>query len=172
MGELANSEKLLLQIKDPTASILQAIDSASGLQLPVAPNTSVCGQVTILWLGPGKWLIVSSLPDSRVIRQKLAIALSGVPHLISDFSDARTGIEISGPQARTVLARVCALDLHPGSFRTGQCAQSMIARAPLLLHQVDDLPVFHLYIDRSLAAYAWAWLTDAVSEFIETTSEE
>jgi sarcosine oxidase subunit gamma len=171
VGELANSEKLMLQVKAPTAPVLNALNLALGLRLPATPNTSASGQHTVLWLGPCKWLIISSSPGGREINRRLEAALSGVTHLISDYGDARTGIEVSGPHARTVLARVCALDLHPNTFGTGRCAQTMIARAPLLLHQVADLPVFHLYVDRSLAAYVWAWLADAASEFIETTGQ-
>ncbi len=171
IDELTNSEKLMLQVKAPTASalqaVMQALNLALGLKIPVTPNTSASGQHTILWLGPGKWLIVLSSPGSREIRRKLEAALAGIPHLVSDYGDACAAIQVSGPHARTVLARVCALDLHPNTFSTGRCAQSMIARAPVLLHQVSDLPRFHLYIDRSLLAYARAWLTDAASEFIE-----
>ncbi len=171
MGELSNHEKLMLQVKSRNASVIGAVNSVLGLKLPTTPNTSVSGHLIVLWMGPGKWLIVLPSQDRREVKQKLEAALSGVPHLISDYGAARAGIEVSGPKARTVLARVCPLDLHPNFFRTGQCAQSLIARAPLLLYQADDLPVFHLYIDRSLVAYAWAWLSDAAREFTAAASK-
>ncbi len=89
--------------------------------------------------------------------------------MISDVSDSRTGIEVSGVHARALLSRVCALDLDTTSFVPGQCAQTLLVRVPLLLHQLDDRPTFHLYVDRSVARYAWEWLTDAANEF--TSSE-
>jgi len=165
IAELPNHEKLILQTRYLNAPVLGALNPVLGLELPTTPNTSRSAHLTVLWLAATKWLIMGPSLGSGELKLQLAAALSGVPHLISDYSDARTGIEVSGRQARTVLSRVCPLDLHPRTFSAGQCAQSIIARAPLLLHQADELPAFHLYVDRSLFAYAWAWLVDAGSEF-------
>jgi len=146
-------------------TIAQAVYPVFGFDLPARPNSSVTGNPAALWLGPRKWLIILDSPNGRELQQQLETALSGMPCLVSDLSDARTGIEVSGAQARTVLARVCALDLDSCSFGPGQCAQSLLARVPLLLHQLDQAPTYHLYVDRSLAAYAWEWLSDASDEF-------
>lgn len=117
----------------------------------------------MLWMGPKKWLIIQKLSPGRALHQQLEVALSGTPCLVSDLSDARCGIEVSGAQARTVLARICALDLDARSFQPGQCAQSLLARVPVLIHQIDELPTYHLYVDRSLVTYAWDWLCDAAT---------
>jgi sarcosine oxidase subunit gamma len=163
--ELPPSAKLLLQARSNHETIAQAVYPVFGFDLPATPNSSVTGNPAALWLGPRKWLIILDSPNGRELQQQLETALSGMPCLVSDLSDARTGIEVSGAQARTVLARVCALDLDSCSFGPGQCAQSLLARVPLLLHQLDQAPTYHLYVDRSLAAYAWEWLSDASDEF-------
>ena len=168
--ELPFSGKLLLQARSNPEAIGQAVYPVLGFDLPVRPNTSVTGNPAVLWMGPRKWLIILDSRNSREMKEQLETALSGMPCLVSDLSDARVGIEVSGAHARTVLGRVCALDLDSCSFRPGLCAQSLFARVPLLLHQVDEAPTYHLYLDRSLATYAWEWLSDAAGEFISKSA--
>jgi len=165
LRELPIDGKLLLQARGNIDAIRQAVSGVIGQDLPITPNTSTNSGNTVLWLGPRKWLIVLDPRHSREIRRQLESALSGIPCLVAEVSDARTGIEVSGAHARAVLARICALDLDAHSFGPGQCAQSLLVRVPLLLYQVDEQPVFHLYVDRSVARYAWDWLTDAAAEF-------
>jgi len=119
----------------------------------------------LLWLGPDKWLIISDPDKFAETQRKLRTELSNIPSLLSDVSDARTGFEISGAQATSLLAKVCALDLDSGSFGPGLCAQALLVRVPLLVHQLNNLPTFHLYVDRSVARYAWDWLSDAAREY-------
>jgi sarcosine oxidase subunit gamma len=55
----------------------------------------------------------------------------------------------------------CPLDLHERVFRTGQCAQSHLARTSIIVHQVADGPDYDLYVERSQAEYLWSWLEQA-----------
>jgi len=168
--ELPFSGKLLLQARGQIDHIRRAVSDIIGSELPIRPNT--CSPVddthpgaTLLWLGPQKWLIISDPDRLGEIQRQLKTALSTIPNLLSDVSDARTGIEVSGSLARVLMAKLCALDLDSDSFGPGLCAQTVLVRVPLLIHQVDDLPTYHLYVDRSVARYAWDWLSDAANEF-------
>ena len=82
-----------------------------------------------------------------------------------DVSDARAVIRLSGPAARAVLAKGCSLDFHPRVFVPGQCGQSLLARAGVLVHQVTIDPVYEIYVARSFAHYLWTWLEDAAAEY-------
>jgi sarcosine oxidase subunit gamma len=68
-----------------------------------------------------------------------------------------------------VLAKGCPLDLHPRAFATGNCAQSLLAKASVLIHLPNDDaqrgPTFDLYVARSFAHYLFAWLEDAGREY-------
>jgi len=169
--ELPFSGKLLLQARGHIDHIRRVVSDITGQELPIKPNTCSSGAdthlgTTLLWLGPQKWLIISDPDKIGEIQRRLKTALSDIPSLLSDVGDARVGIEVSCAQARVLLAKVCALDLDSDSFQPHLCAQTLLVRVPLLLHQVDDLPTFHLYVDRSVARYAWDWLSDAASEFL------
>ena len=66
--------------------------------------------------------------------------------------------ELAGPEARAVLAQGVSLDLHPRVFEPGRCAQTVLARVPILLHQIDPTPRFRLFVRASFAPYIAEWL--------------
>jgi sarcosine oxidase subunit gamma len=71
---------------------------------------------------------------------------------------------VGGPRARDLLAHGCALDLHPRVFGPGRCAQTMLARAQVvLLPRPDD---FLVLVRSSFAAYLSEWLLDAATEYL------
>ena len=52
----------------------------------------------------------------------------------------------------------------------GAVAQSLLAKADVILHRIEPLegeggPVFDVYVARSFADYLWGWLEDAVQEY-------
>jgi sarcosine oxidase subunit gamma len=168
--ELPFIGKLIFQASGNHEAIQSAVSRAIGQELPLVPNTSASSTYTVLWMKPGKWMILSEPDEVPQIRQKLESALTDINFMISDVSDSRTGIEVNGAHARTLISRVCALDLDARSFTMGQCAQTLLVRIPLLLHQLDEQPTFHLYVDRSVARYAWDWLSDAANEFTSSNN--
>jgi sarcosine oxidase subunit gamma len=118
-----------------------------------------------LWLGPDEWLVTAPLERTAALLDGLREALAGHHHAVVDLTHARTTIALAGPQARDVLAKGCPLGLHSSVFQPGHCAQSHLAKAGILLYQVDDRPTFHLTVLRSYAEYVWRWLEDAAEEY-------
>ena len=148
------------------AAFAKGVKKVFGLSLPEKPNTAgQHRQNAALWLGPDEWLIV--VPDGREgkLLANLDKELANVHFAASDVSNSRVVLQLSGADARNVLAKGCSLDLHPSTFSDENCAQSSLARCHVLLHQVDDLPSFDVYVHRSFAGYAWAWLADAAADY-------
>jgi len=112
---------------------------------PMAPNT-VLGDA--IWLGPDEWLVLGGREEEH------AGAAAAV-----DVSANRVCLELAGDGAADVLARGCALDLHPSVFPLGSCAQTVVARAQVILYRTDD--AFRLLVRPSFADYLRAWLRDA-----------
>jgi sarcosine oxidase subunit gamma len=46
-------------------------------------------------------------------------------------------------------------------FAPGRCAQTLLARAEVILHRVDE-ETFRVFVRPSFAAYLRAWLDDAI----------
>lgn len=143
-----------------------AVKTAVGVALPGMANTaSATGRNTVLWLGPDEWLIVSPPGSQGAVEAALHKALGGQHVSVVDTTDARTTIRLHGVHARDILAKGCPLDLHPRAFGPGQCAQTIVAKADVLIHQLDDAPTYDIYVLCSFAPYLWDWLVDAAKEF-------
>ena len=151
-------------------AVSAAFELAFGFALPAEPNTAAgkgkAGtktRVEALWLGPDEWWVLGADPAKQAA--KLAKALDGQPAAVTEVSESRTCIRAAGPRARDLLAKGCPLDLHPRVFKTGACAQGQLAKASVLIHQVDDEPAYDVYVLRSFAEYLWLWLEDAAREY-------
>ena len=99
-----------------------------------------------------------SSPPPRRLRRAGAGAAAVV-----DVSANRTTISIAGPRARDLLAFGCSIDLDPRAFGPGRCAQTMLARAQVIIVPVgpEAEPAFRVLVRPSFAAYLAAWLADA-----------
>ena len=88
---------------------------------------------------------------------------------IVDVSANRTTLELRGPRARELLEFGCPIDLHPRVFGPGRCAQTLLARANVLIWHVADEPedTWRLFVRPSFAAYVAAWLADAADGLID-----
>ena len=160
----------IVDLRGEHKAVSAAFELAFGFALPAAPNTAAgkgkAGaktRVEALWLGPDEWWVLGA--DPAKLAAKLAKALDGQPAAVTDVSESRTRIRVAGPRARDLLAKGCPLDLHPRVFKTGACAQGQLAKAPVLIHQVDDAPAYDIYVLRSFAEYLWLWLEDAAREY-------
>ena len=114
--------------------------------------------------GPDHWLAAADTMPGVAFEQRLRSELAGLAS-VSDQSDGRTLIRVSGPRARDALAKGVMIDLHPRAFRPGDAAVSTIGHIGVHFWQLDDLPTYEFVVFRSLAADFWHWLVDAASEF-------
>ncbi|MGH3876884.1 MAG: sarcosine oxidase subunit gamma [Actinophytocola sp.] len=138
-------------------------DTLLGVPLPAPNRVAMAGERAILWLGPDEYLAVAPAGD-RVAELTAESAESVV-----DVSANRTTIELSGPHARDLLEHGMSIDLHPRAFGPGQCAQTLLARAQVILRQVDSHPdstepTYHVLVRGSFAPYLADWLVDASKE--------
>jgi sarcosine oxidase subunit gamma len=113
---------------------------------PVEPNTAA-GDV--LWLGPDEWLLVGGR------EQDYPDASAAV-----DVSANRVCFELTGDDVEDVLAQGCSLDLHPSVFAPGRCAQTLLAKAQVILHRTDR-ETLRIFVRPSFAPYLRSWLEDA-----------
>ena len=157
---------LNLRLDPADSEALAAIQHMLGVQLPLTPNTTAAGpELLAAWLGPDEWLLLAERQEADSLVTDLQTALTGHFASVVDTSAGQTVIRLSGPSALDVLARGCALDLHPSVFPPGACAQTLLARAQALLIAVDDTPTFDIIVRRSFAPYAAAWLQDSARQF-------
>lgn len=122
---------------------------------------------TALPLAPGQWMLIAKKDDPKFITG-LAMRIAGLGY-VSEQSDSRICIRVSGPKARELMSRGCRLDLHPDGTGKGFCAQTPMAQIGVLLHQIDDAPVYDLYVYSGFARSFWHWLTETAKQFDKET---
>ena len=148
------------------AAFAFAMRSALGHDLPARANTwGGTPARAVLWLGPDEWLITAPEGRNDTLARLLGNLLRGTHHSVADVSANRCVIELSGRHVRAVLAKGCSLDLHAKAFAPPQVAQTLLAKAQVLLQCIDTRPTMRLYARPSFAPYVAQWLTDAAAEF-------
>jgi sarcosine oxidase subunit gamma len=135
----------------------------AGIPLALTPNrVAVAGGLRVLWLGPDEWLVVAE-GDAPDLLPRLERAVAGRRAAVTDLSASRAIIELTGVKARDLLAAGCGFDMHPRVFGPGQCAQTLLARVPVILDQLSDAPHYRVLVRRSYARWLVDWMIDAVA---------
>jgi heterotetrameric sarcosine oxidase gamma subunit len=144
--------------------VRSALRKSLRIALPEQPNGAAsAGGPSAIWIAPRRLWLVAAAQDAG--------SLAGLPDLVAgraavtDLSHARVVLRLSGPEARTALAKLCRVDLHPRIFAAGRIAQTPLGQIAALLHCVEETPTFDIYLPRSLAHSAAEMLIDAAVEF-------
>ena len=143
---------------DAVAQVDVRVDSApASVGLPLEPNTWVAnGDREALWLGPDEWLIVGPPGTDDSISKDLERALAGLPHSVVEVSAARAILEVEPAVRLDLLPQGCGIDLYPPSWREGMCAQTLLARVPVILQEREAGT--RVFVRPSLANYLVDWL--------------
>jgi sarcosine oxidase, subunit gamma len=170
LGERRDLGKIDLRGDAHDRAFMAAVGRVLDLLLPTEPCTAAAkGQIGALWLGPDQWLLTCPASDVAGLIGALRAALADAHAAITDLSDGRVALRVAGPSARDVLAKGTPLDLHPREFPPGRCAGTLLAKATVVIHLLDDNPErgpsFDVYVARSFAHYLWTWLEDAGREY-------
>jgi len=107
---------------------------------------------------------MSDAKNADAANTVLDAELAGLFATLTDVSSAQTVIEIQGANAVDALAKGTPFDLHPWEFPLGACAQTILAKAAVVIQRVSN-DTFHVIVRRSFADYLWRWLEDAASEY-------
>ncbi|HEV2335672.1 MAG TPA: sarcosine oxidase subunit gamma family protein [Stellaceae bacterium] len=160
LAELRFAEQIGVRVRQPVAAYL------AGVPLPLEPNrVASMRRVRTLWLGPDEWLVTAPAGAAPDLMGRLSRALAGRHATVSDLSASRAIIEITGGRARALLEKGCGIDLHPRAFGPGACAQTLVAKLPVILDQTSAAPAYRLFVGRSAARWLAQWLIDAAEEF-------
>jgi sarcosine oxidase, subunit gamma len=119
-----------------------------------------------LWLGPDEYLLLdfSGAGANPNTQASLELAMADVPHALVDISHRQLALEISGPNAATILNGACPLDLDLAEFPVGMCTRTVLAKADIVLWRTRP-NVFHLEVWRSFADYVTGILSEIAVEF-------
>jgi sarcosine oxidase, subunit gamma len=142
--------------RDGTAPLAARLQSL-GWELPPLGQVTVAGGSMALAVQPRRWLLLDPAPEPD-----LATACQraiGDAAAVVDLSSALRAWRLVGPDARSILAHGCRLDLDPRAFPSGKVASTLIAQLTVIL---AALPQDWLLLSASTTAGHFAdWLRDA-----------
>ena len=152
----ATPEILIAERRLATMLQVTTWDDATALgriALPRPNRAMLSDDVTALWLGPRRFLLVG--PD-------LAARLDGSGAAIVDQSHARTVLRLSGARIRDVLAKGTGIDL--ARFAKNDAAVTLLSHVSVVLHAAES-DTIDVYVPRSYALSTWEWLVEAAEEY-------
>jgi heterotetrameric sarcosine oxidase gamma subunit len=146
------------------ATLVSAVDTAFGVALPAGPRRASAGGITFAGTGRDQWMASAEGPAAAGFAAKLRARI-GPFAAVTDQSDARLVLRLSGPRLRDVLAKGVPVDLHPRAFKPGDVATTLAAYVGVQIDMLDDAPTYQLATPRSSAASFWSWLAASAAEF-------
>jgi sarcosine oxidase, subunit gamma len=157
------SERGMIDLRGSMADkkFMAAAKSALGVELPKSPRTSTAfGDVQVLWLSTDQWLVLTGRARVTALLADLRRALGIIHSLAVDVSDMRAIIRLEGDGVRETLMKGSTLDLISDEYAAGTVRRMRFAEIAALLHVVEH-NMIDIYVFRSYADYAWAFLLKA-----------
>ncbi len=126
----------------------------TGAAMPGLREAQFKGENGLLWMSPDEVLILLPYADVADGLAKIAKAMKGQHHLAVNVSDARAVLQVQGPFAREVIAKLAPVDLHPDAFPPGQVLRTRLGQIAAALW-MTDAQTFQIICFRSVADYAF-----------------
>lgn len=156
------------------AATAKAVKAHFGVAAPTAPKAAAGKETTIIWPGADQVMALSPRKDATPPLDRLKQAFEGIASL-SDQSDGRALIRISGPDATKALAKISSLDFHDSAFPVGSAATTSVDHTTVNLWRssdgADGFPVFNLLVFSSFAESLWHTVMDSSAEYGVEVSE-
>jgi len=134
--------------RDKAQPLAAAVKQSFGVDLPVKPQLAPGKSMSFLWSGHQQWLATAGQRDDFLSTLRAEL---GALAAVSDQSDSRALLELSGPGARHTLAKLVPIDLHPCAFRPNDTALTLVGHVAGQITQLDDAPTYELMAPRSFA---------------------
>lgn len=148
------------------ADMAKATKARFGVAAPQTPKAVGTSDATLIWSGPDQFFVLSKDDKHGIGALAPAFAQSAS---LSDQSHARVLISISGVKARTMLAKLSSIDLHPDAFPVGAAAATSMDHTSVTLwrenDRADGLAVFNLLVFATFAESLWHTMLDSAVEY-------
>ena len=154
-----------LRLHNPTEAEATALAKATGIPIPLQPRRATGDNThTGLWMAPDQWLLLCPPEETETLLAALAKTKeeAALSMTATNVSDARAIFRLRGDGTRATLMKAMPVDFLAPAFAPGDVRRSAFAGIAAMAHcRAADPDEFDLYIFRSYAAYALAWLQRA-----------
>ena len=159
--ELAFINKINLRINTKNTNYMKVCGKILNATLPTKPNIfTKNGNLKIIWLSPDEWLITNE--DDNLF-SKLKNEIGDLEASVTDVSENRTIVRLSGEKIYKLLSKFLVLDLEKSLPSESTCAQTLFAKVPILLlrnHNENQVPEIDIFLNNSHANYVYNLIID------------
>lgn len=145
----------------PRQRALWSVLAHSGHEAGVAAALAALDGVSVRICGPQEWLVVGQAAEASRIAASLS-TLAGAS--VAEQGDGRAILAVSGPEVRSLLAKVTALDLHPSVFAVGRSANALVCHVAANIMRTGENS-FEITVPRSYALWVYEELKLAGLDF-------
>lgn len=149
--------------KGQQGALADKVHEVMGVALPQSPQRVAAGETVIVWSAPGQWLVMAPAGRPGTSASDLGQALAGLAS-VTDQSDSRVIMRVSGPRAHDALAKGVMLDLDPRVFGVGATAVTLVSHISVQISLVQR-GEFEFLVPRTFAASFWDWLRNSGASY-------
>lgn len=151
--------------------------TGQGIDVPAAANRAAPQPDAGLAarLSPGEVLLLSGLDGQSDAPERVERAWHDADASVArgfpvPRQDSHAWFAMTGRHGAALLAKLCGVDLRPAAFANHTIAQTSVARlsAIVIRHDLGATLNYFMLPDSASAAYLWACLLDAMTEFDAT----
>jgi sarcosine oxidase subunit gamma len=146
--------------KGKVDELIAAMRSAYAIDLPQTPRHVEAAGIAAVWAGPEQWLIIAADANARDLERELRPRLAGLAS-VSDQSDSRTVMRLTGETAVDVLMTGVPIDLHASVFKPDDAAITHAAHIGVMMWRHANGQGYDIACTRSFAASLRDWLLRA-----------
>lgn len=135
---------------------------------PVRPAATLGTAATLIWSGPDQFMALLPGSSRHGAADAARAAFAGVAS-VSEQSDGRCLLQLSGRRVRDCLAKLCSIDVHESAFAVGAAAALSIDHSTVNMWRgadaLDGDPVFNVLMFSSFAESLWHTILEAACEY-------
>ncbi|WP_269932798.1 sarcosine oxidase subunit gamma [Aminobacter sp. HY435] len=156
------------------ADTAKAAKKLFGIEPPNSPKAAFGKSATLVWSGPDQFTVFAPRADEASQLDAMSKAFAGSASL-SEQSDGRCLIRMTGPRARDAIAKFSSLDLHGDVFPVGTAANTSVDHTAVNLWReadgADGQAVYAMLVFTSFADSLWHTIVDSSLEYgVDTSS--
>ncbi|MDC0057167.1 hypothetical protein OAJ74_03325 [Alphaproteobacteria bacterium] len=163
--ELSHISKINLRGQSNNKDFMTSSRNILDTSLPTESNTSnVTLNAKVIWLGPNEWLIeINNENKFKEIFSKLQSTLNPQNTAVTDLTENRTIIKVSGHNLYTLLAKFLFIDLDKILQKEAAVTQTLFVKVPVLIvrnHKKNEISSVSIHANRSHSQYIYKLLVD------------
>ena len=163
--ELSNVPKINLRGQSSNKDFISNTRKILNIPLPTEPNISnVNNDIKVMWLSPNEWLVqILNENKFKTLFTNLQSTLNPENTAVTDLTENRTILNISGNNLFTLLAKFMVLDLDQSFIKETAVVQSLFIKVPVLIvrnYKENEKPNIDIHTNRSHTNYVFNLLVD------------